>query len=547
MNNNPIQALLGILNKLNPKQKFMLVLGILLTMVLLSVLLFFLNEPNYTTLYSGLSQEDASKVIDYLNSQKILYKFDDNGQSIKVPREKVYEIRLALAGRGVPSSGVIGYEIFDKTTMGMSEFMQKLNYKRALEGELARTILQQDGVVGVRVHIVVPQKSIFKEEEKFPSASVVLKLKSNLAPTKENIQSIVNLLCGSVEGLQPAKVSIIDTKGRILNNDAEEGPLAFASSRHYEIKRSIENYLAQKAQSILDNVLGYGNAMVQVNADLNFDQVEKTMEQYDPESQVAISEQTIKTSNQGKVHNDTTAQSNENSLTNYEISKTIEKVVAGSGNIKRLSVAAVINDIPKEVKKGSGDPRLTDGQASLQKTEIVYEPRPAEQIKKLEEIIKNAVGLDLQRNDQFSIVNIPFETKQTENITEEANATTIPDANQWINLVFILVAMVSSIFVLKSLMKRLKNERIVIGTINAGGFSAGGESLAAPLPPKSSQVNQIIAKKKRGMLPVGDIEDEISDEAMAKKNQQERIVNYVSKNPMDAAKLINAWMHEDEI
>lgn len=537
MNNNPIQALLGILNKLNPKQKFMLVVGILLTMVLLSVLLFFLNEPNYTTLYSGLSQEDASKVVDYLNSQKILYKFDDNGQSIKVPREKVYEIRLALAGRGVPSSGVIGYEIFDKTTMGMSEFMQKLNYKRALEGELARTILQQDGVVGVRVHIVVPQKSIFKEEEKFPSASVVLKLKNNLAPSKENIQSIVNLLCGSVEGLQPAKVSIIDTKGRILNNDAEEGPLAFASSRHYEIKRSIENYLAQKAQSILDNVLGFGNAMVQVNADLNFDQVEKTMEQYDPESQVAISEQTIKTSNQGKAHNDTTAQSNENSLTNYEISKTIEKVVAGSGNIKRLSVAAVINDIPKEVKKGTGN----------SSTGIVYEPRPAEQIKKLEDIIKNAVGLDPQRNDQFSIVNIPFETKQTGNVTEEANATAIPDANQWINLVFILVAIVSSIFVLKSLMKRLKNERIVIGTINAGGFSSGSESLAAPLPQKSSQVNQLVAKKKRGIIPVGDIEDEISDEAMAKKNQQERIVNYVTKNPMDAAKLINAWMHEDEI
>lgn len=542
MNNNPLQALMGILNKLNPKQKFMLGGGILLTLVLLSALLFLLNEPNYTALYSGLSQEDASKVVDYLNAQKVMYKIDDNGQTIKVPKEKVYEIRLTLAGKGIPSSGVIGYEIFDKSTMGMSEFMQKLNYKRALEGELSRTIEQQDGVAGVRVHIVIPQKSIFKEEDKQPSASVVLKLKNNSTPSKENIQAIVNLLCGSIEGLQASKVSIIDTKGRILNNDAQEGPLAYASARQYEIKKSVENYLAQKAQSILDNVLGYGNAMVQVNADLNFDQVEKTMEQYDPESQVAISEQTIKTNNEGKNQNDSTAQSNENSLTNYEINKTVQKVIAESGNIKRLSVAAVINDIPKDVKKGG-------------KTTVVYEPRPTDQMKKLEEIVRNAVGVDLTRNDQFSMVDIPFETKENEEIPEQANTTGMPNPNDLVNLIFIVVAIVGSIFVLKSLMKRLKNERIVIGTVNSGSYGDGATAgtlltsgNAGALQNHSSpQAALAQPKKKRGLLPIGDIEDDISDEALMKKNQQEKIVNYVSKNPMDAAKLINAWMHEDEI
>jgi len=536
MNNNPLQAFIGILNKLNPRQKFMLAGGILMTIVLLIVLLFFLNEPNYTMLYTGLSQEDASKVVEYLANQKVIYKIDDNGQSIKVPKEKVYELRLALAGKGIPSSGIIGYEIFDKTTMGMSEFMQKLNYKRALEGELSRTIQQQEGIVGVRVHIVIPQKSIFKEEEKQPSASVVLKLRTNTTPTKENIMSIVNLLCGSVEGLQASKVSIIDTRGRILSKEGDEGPLAFASSKQYEIKKSIENYLAQKAQGILDNVLGYGNSMVQVNADLNFAQVEKTMEQYDPESQVAISEQNVKTNNQGKGKTDSTAQTNENTVTNYEISKTIEKVIEESGNVKRLSVAAVINDIPKEVKKGD-------------KTEIVFDPRPPDQLKKLEEIVKNAVGVNSQRNDQFSLVNIPFEVKANESIGDEGTKSGIPNPNEWVNLVFIMAAIVASIFVLKSLMKRLKNERIVIGTVQAGGLDAhvmGNEALAVAASPKSSQM-QISTKKNRGILPLGDIEDDISDEALLKKNQQEKIVNYVTKNPMDAAKLINAWMHEDEI
>jgi flagellar M-ring protein FliF len=540
MNPNPLQAFVGIINKLNPKQKIMLGAGILLTLALLAVLMFILNEPNYSTLYSGLSQEDASKVVEHLSGQKVLYKLDDNGQTIKVPREKVYELRLALAGKGIPSSGVIGYEIFDKTTMGMSEFMQKLNYKRALEGELARTIQQQDGVVGVRVHIVIPQKTIFKEEEKAPTASVVLKLRNNTAPSKENIQSIVNLICGSVEGLLPNKVSIIDTRGRVLNSESEEGPLAFASSKQYEVKRSVENYLVQKAQTILDNVLGIGNSMVQVNADLNFNQVEKTMEQYDPESQVAVSEQSVKTNNSGRQQADTSAASNENSLTNYEISKTIEKVVEGSGNIKRLSVAAVINDIPKEIKKGT-------------KTEIVFDPRPQEQIRKLENIIKNAVGVDANRNDQFSIVSIPFETKvNLDNLEGETTSSTLQNTDEIINLVFVVVAIVLSLFVLKNLMKRLKNERIVIGTVNSGNFAMAGELQSAVVPQsienKTNVAAQILAsKKKKMLLPLGDLEDEISEEALIKKNQQEKIVNYVTKNPIDAAKLINAWMHEDEI
>jgi flagellar M-ring protein FliF len=538
MNANPLQALAGILGKLNPKQKIMLGVGVITTLALLAVLMFILNEPTYSTLYSGLSQEDAGKVVEHLNSQKILFKLDDNGQTIKVQREKVAELRLTLAGKGIPSSGVIGYEIFDKSTMGMSEFMQNLNLKRALEGEIARTVQQQEGIAWARVHIVMPKKTIFREEEKQPTASVVVKLKNNLTPSKENIQAIVNLLCGSVEGLQPAKVSVIDTKGRILSNDAEEGPMAFASAKQYEIKRSVENHLIQKAQSILDNVLGFGNAMVQVNADINFDQVEKTMTQFDPESQVVVSEGIAKTANNGRQQADTTSSANENTVTNYEISKTVQNVVEGTGNIKRLSVAAVINDIPREVKKGG-------------KTEIVFDPRPAEQIRKLEELVKNAVGIDPERNDQFSIVNIPFETKMDETLPEEASMSSLPDANEYINLVFILVAIVSSLFVLKNLMKRLKNEKIVIGTVGGGNYAFANET-AGSLPAhsggdsKANATHLIAQKKKKMLLPMGDIEDEISEEALAKKNQQERIVNYVTKNPMDAAKLINAWMHEDE-
>ncbi len=534
MNRNLLESLFSAFNKFTIQQKLLIGLTTGITIILLAVLFFFLNQPDFSSLYGNLSQEDAANVIDYLNAQKIQYQIDDEGKTIKVSKDKVYETRLSLAAKGIPSSGIIGYEIFDKNTMGMSEFMQKLNYKRALEGELSRTIITLNGVESARVHITLPEKSIFKDEEKLPTASVVLKLKGNFSITKNNIAAIVNLISGSVEELTPANVTLIDSKGKILSKDYNDEPLAFSSSKQYEIKQSVENYLAQKAQTVLDNILGYGNSLIRVNADLDFDQVDRTMTLFDPESQVAISEQSIKTENNGKNLGDSTAQVSQNNTTNYEINKTIQRVVEGSGNIKRLSIAAVINDASKEVKR--------DG-----KTEVVYEPRPKEQMQKLEEIVKNAVGIDPRRNDQFSIVNISFEPKSIDD-TVPNEPTFIEHVDDYTNIILILVSIAGAIFVLKGLMSRLKNERINLGNIEVEkpAIASPGPQAALPAAKKNNQVSGQ-NNKRRMIQPVGDIEDEISDDAVRKKNQQEKIANYVSKNPVDTAKLINSWLHEDEV
>jgi flagellar M-ring protein FliF len=530
MKDNPLSALINIFNKFTLQQKIVVGGSVALTALLLGLLIFFLNQPNYSPLFSNLSQEDASKVISELNSQKVPYRFSNNGNTIEIPKDKVYEERLTLAGKGIPSSGVVGYEIFDKNTMGMSEFMQKLDYKRALEGELAKTIMSIDGVDGARVHIVIPQKSVFKDEEKLPTAAVVLKLRDGFTPTKNNVAAIVNLVSSSVEGLQPGKVTVLDTQGKLLSREGDDDPLAISSSKQYEIKRSVESYLAQKAQGMLDNVLGYGNSMVEVNADLNFDQVEKTMESYDPNSQVAISEQIIKSDNNGKNLGDSTAQTSQNTTTNYEVSKTIEKLIAGSGNIKKLSVAVVVNDVSKEVKKGD-------------KVQDVYEPRSQSQLFKLSELVRNAIGIDSTRNDQFSLVNIPFETKAPEDQKIETNGVS-DDLNKYLNPILMIGAIVASIFLLKGLMKRLKNEKIVIGTFGNNELALDNYSRPELNSGRSSQ--QLGGGLKKPLLPIGDLEDEISDEAVRKKNQQEKITNYVSKNPVEAAKLINSWLHEEE-
>ncbi len=533
MNKNILQSVLNVFNKISLQQKILIGLTAGIAIVLISVLMIFLNEPDYSPLYGNLSQEDAASVIDYLSAQKIPYQINDEGKTIEVPKEKVYETRLSLAAKGIPSSGMIGYEIFDKNTMGMSEFLQKLNYKRALEGELSRTIMGEDGIEGVRVHIVIPERSIFKDEEKYPTASVVLKLKNNYRITKNNVAAIVNLVSSSVEGLTPGNITLIDTRGRILSNNNTDEPLAYSSSKQYEVKQSVENYLAGKAQQILDNILGYGNAMVQVNADLDFSQVDRTMTLFDPESQVAVSEQSIKTENNGKNLGDSTSQVSQNNTTNYEINKTIQRVVEGSGNIKRLSVAAVINEIPKEVKNGD-------------KTDIVYEPRPPEQIKKLEQIVRNAVGIDDKRNDQFSIVNISFETRPLDD-TEAPSSGFIDNMDDYTNIILILLSIGGAIFVLKGLMSRLKVQKINLGDISSGypQIEVNQSRGRTNAPAKTNQLGAAPPRRKP-LLPLGDIEDEISDEAATKKTQQMKIANYVSKNPVDTAKLINSWLHEDE-
>ncbi len=532
MKENPLSQITGIFNKLTVQQKLIIGGTVGVTVVMLITLLFFLNRPDYSPLFTNLTEEDAAKVVNQLNSQKIPYQITNGGKVIQVPKEKVYEERLSLASKGIPSSGVVGYEIFDKNTMGMSEFMQRLDYKRALEGELAKTIMEIDGVEGARVHIVIPQRSVFKDEQKPPTAAVVLKLRSGYYISRNYIAAILNLVSSSVEGLKPGNVTLLDTEGRLLSKEEQSDPLAVSSSRQYEIKKSVENYLAQKAQNILNNVLGYGNSMVEVNADLNFDQVEKTMETYDPNSQVAVSEQTIKSVNSGKNLGDSTDQSSQNSVTNYDINKTIQKVVEGSGVIERLSVAAVVNDVSKQVTKGNT-------------TETVYQPRSNNQMNKLAELIKNAVGLDPSRKDQFSIVNIPFETREIDDVKTEKPGM-MNNINEYINPLMMILAVAVSIFLLKGLMKRLKNQKIVIGTFGGdenlqtdsfipSRISAGKRSPQITGPPK-----------KKNLLPLGDLEDEISDEAEQKRIQQEKIVNYVSKNPVDAAKLINVWLHEEE-
>ncbi len=561
MGKNVITELTTLFNKLSVPQRLIIGGAIFGSFVVLGIIMMFMNEPEYGTLFTNLQQEDAAKVVEHLNKQQIPYSVADDGRIIKIPDNQVYETRLELSSQGIPGSGIVGYEIFDKNTMGMSEFMQKLNYKRALEGELSRTISQQEGVEGARVHIVIPEKSVFREEEKLPTASVLLKLKNSKKVNNQYINAIVNLISSSVEGLLPTNVTVLDSKGRLLSKESSENRLTASSTTNYELKQDVENYLANKAQSILDNVLGYGNAMIKVNVELNFDQVEKTMQTFDPESQVAISEQLVAQQNNDRSIADSTSQQSQNTITNYEVNKSVEKVIHGIGTIKKMTVSAVVNDIMEQQEQ--------DGEFVT-----VYTTRPVNQLRKLESIVKNAVGFDMTRTDQFSIVNIPFETKlyEVNELTNPRQGVPIyEDYEKMMNLIFVIIAIIGAIIVVKKLLGKVNGEKLLTGDVSKNDtpeFALQGaganidQTIDNMLPESMAQEKKALeapagnefsmeqlVEKKREFDKVennGNLKDEISIDAIKKKERHDKIANYVADNPQEAAKLIHAWLFEDE-
>jgi flagellar M-ring protein FliF len=393
--------------RMSPSQVMMLfgiVAGTIVGIIFLSG---WLKQVNYARLYSNLESAEAGEIVNYLSTNNVPYEISDNGGSIDVPSDQVYKLRLALASQGIPKAGTMGYSIFDQNNLGMTDFLQNLNFRRALEGELTRTIMQLSEVQAARVHIVIPKERLFKEDKKEPTASVVLKLRNRAGLAKAQLAGISHLVAASVEGLSPQNISIIDYDGNLLSGGRDKDQLAGLSTSQLEVRQNVESYLQDKAQSMLDGVLGSGKALVRVTADLNFQQLERTSEQFDPDKPSIRSEErtTNSSSNSDKTADTGENKQEENSqtvVTNYELNKTVEHIVNAVGTISRLSIAVTVDGSYQTPKEGA------------EAGEKVYQPRSQEELDRLAGIVKNAVGFDTQRNDQIEIINVPFDREQIE-------------------------------------------------------------------------------------------------------------------------------------
>ncbi|MDJ1158120.1 flagellar basal-body MS-ring/collar protein FliF [Chelatococcus sp. SYSU_G07232] len=403
---------LEILRKLGPQRLAAMGAVTLALIGFFAFVIMRMSQPAMGVLYTDLSFQDAGTIVRDLETRGIRYEARQDGQTILVPKNEIARLRMELAGKGLPSGGGIGYEIFDKgDAFSSTSFVQNINHLRALEGELARTIRSLSRVQSARVHLVMPERRLFEREREEPRASIVLKLAGELDGAQ--VRAIRHLAASAVQGLKPERISIVDERGRLLADGAQaEG---FAGGIALDEKQSaIERRLRSQVEEIVAGVVGPGRARVQVAADLDTSRIESRSETFDPESRVVRSTQTraenqlsnepregavsvgneLPGANQQQQAAQTTRDaSNKNEeIINYEISRTTRTEVAESGRIRRLSVAVLVDGVYAKDATGS----------------LTYQPRPTEELERIGALVRTAIGFDKARGDQVEIVNLRF-------------------------------------------------------------------------------------------------------------------------------------------
>ena len=377
---------------------------------------FWVKTPDLQLLYANLSEKDASAIVDNLKTQNIPYELSNQGKTIRVPANQVHEVRLKMASEGLPEGSEVGLEIFDKTALGMTDFIQKLNYQRALQGELARTIKTLDSISSARVHLVIPKQTLFIREKPKGKASVTIKTNAGRSLNERQVQGIIHLISSSVEGITADNVVVVDDKGRLLSGSQSANASATRSSSNYQHQRKVEKEFEKTILAMLEDALGEGMIIARVTADLDFEKNDQTEEIYDPESQVVRSQQTATESVVGAspaggvigVQAQLPAGQNEggtgtsgqpskrdknNSVLNYEINKITRVVSKPTGIIKKLSVAVMVDGVMAENEAG----------------ETEYKARTKEEMEQYLQLVQSAVGYDQERGDQIKVENVKFD------------------------------------------------------------------------------------------------------------------------------------------
>ncbi|MFQ6111702.1 MAG: flagellar basal-body MS-ring/collar protein FliF, partial [Nitrospinota bacterium] len=489
------------------------------------------RRPDFQPLYTNLSPEDASAVATKLKERRIAYRLEAGGGTILVPAEKVHAARLELAGEGLPQQGGVGFEIFDRTNLGMTDFVQRMNYLRALQGELARTIRTLSEVDQARVHLVIPERTLFLEEERKPSASVVLKLRPGARLRKGQVRGIAHLVARSVEGLQPERVTIVDTLGNMLAG-VESGEEDELTHSQREFQANLERSLERRVESMLDKAVGTGKSIVRVSAQLNFRRIERTEESFDPESQVVRSEQRTSERSQGgasiaggvpgvaaaqggssRGKGAVRSHQKQSETINYEISKVVRRVVEPAGEVRKLSVAVMVDGT---YERGA-DGRLT------------YKPRTSEELKKFEAMVKGAVGFDPERGDRVVVESVPFQTvalaSEEEAFQAQAQRAFFMRAARW--GVTGIVVILLFLFVLRPLLRLLASTPSSVPALPQG---------ALPRP-----VGELVAQFEGQEALPG--ETPLIERAPSPESRlRAQVIEMVRGDPERAAQLLRSWI-----
>lgn len=448
---------------LSAAQKFLFGLLTVIVVGAITALFIWASRPDYTLLFGSLSSESANQIVEELKTQGISYRLENDGSTILVPENQVYELRLQFASKGSANTDYQGYELFDGNTLGMTDFMQRVNMKRALEGELARTINSMAPVDFSRVHLVMAERSPFEESNVEPSASVIVNMKPNQNLTPSQIEGIASLVAGSVEKLTPQRVTILDEQGNQISNNELLGSEFAASNAQMKHRQSTEKYLTHKAQTMLDRVLGSGNSIVRVSTEHDFEQLERESNLIDPDSRIIISEEqrTERLSdNQGQpIEYDqytppalrgetvTTSQNTQEAtvkIRNYEVNSTRQQYKKPVGEISKISASLLLN-YKREILEGA------QGQDS-----VTYDRYSQQELNEIRDIVAASIGLNITRGDQLTVTQIRFDNT-IEDVLQEQQVLYEEqlEYNQYLRWGLILLAVIASVALLYAILRRL--------------------------------------------------------------------------------------------
>jgi flagellar M-ring protein FliF len=356
------------------------------------------GQPTYAPLFSNLAGSDASAIVDQLNSDGVSYQLQDGGQTVLVPKDVVYAERVKLSGAGLPAAEASGYSLLDQQGVTASQFQQQVTYQRALEGELAKTVQAISGVQSAVVHLAIPQKDVFLDQQKQATASVLVSTRPGATLSSDQVQSIVHLVASSIEGMDPTQVTVVDGKGQLLSSPTDGGVGAGSSSRE-EMTADYESRQVKNLQTMLDRVLGTGHAVAQVTAQLNFDAIESTNEKLTSNPTTAPVAETTTTETYKGTGGGAGGVLGTDNLA-------VPSSGSGNGSYDKKSTTKN-NSISKETVKTKAAP----GALARQSVSVVIDAKtPGLQVAQIQQMVSTAAGIDAKRGDTISVTSLPFDT-----------------------------------------------------------------------------------------------------------------------------------------
>ena len=552
-----ILSKLPFINQLKINRKMLLLIVGVIVIAISSISYLWLKDDNYGVLFSNLNDKDGGEIISQLDKLNIPYKFSSSGTTILIPQNQIYHTRLRIAQQGLPKGGAIGFELLDKESFGMSQFNEQINYQRALEGELSRTIAIISSVDDARVHLAMPKPSLFVRERKFPSASVALTLLPGRALSQGQIDAIIHLISSSVPELQADKVTIIDQKGNLLTGERYRD--SNVNIAQLEYSERIENLVRERVEKIIIPILGQQNVKVQVNADIDFSRQESTSEIYDPNSDA--SNQTIRSKQH--IENSQLASSNtiggvpgalsnqpvptpsapidgesdskdkddkqkmyhlqSNKTLNFEVNRQVIHSKIPEGRIKRLSVAVLVN-----YKFISADEVASANEENSEKEAVEkWVKLDQEELTHIEALARQAMGFSDLRGDSLTVANLKF----TDQIEDENAAMVFLQKHEVFDmlkvaikyLIYILIIWFAWRKVLRSIWIKIQRQYLNTDNRSSDGTMASEDKLDYKAHSKLQQ--------------------KIFEDNM---QQQQYIRKIVEKDPRVMALIIRGWMNKKD-